>query len=96
MFRRHFEGHRLALEVEDKGVFPWHVDNGAAAPGIDGIFLIEHAIEEEPVFGHLRVIGQAEGGAKEVILVMEIEVGVGLVVVAHEGGTHFTRAVLGV
>jgi hypothetical protein len=89
MLRRHFKCHRLALEVEDKSIFPWHVDNGAASPGVDGIFLIEHAIQEEPVFGHLRDIGQAEGGAKEMLLVVEEEVSGRLVVIAGETGAHF-------
>lgn len=91
MLGRHFKGHRLALEVEDKGIFPRHVGNGAATPGIDGIFLIEHAIEEEPVFGHLHIISQAEGGTKEVLLVVEEEVGGRLVVIADKAGGHFWR-----
>ena len=92
MFRWHFKCHRRSLEMEDESIFPRHVDNGAASPSIDGIFLIEHAIEEVPIFGHLHIIGQAESGTKEGILIMEVEVRIGLVVVADQAGTHFWLA----
>ena len=91
MLRRHFKGHCILFKVEDESIFPRHVDNRTATPSIDGIFLIEHTIEEEPVFRHLRVIGQTKSRAKEGVLIMEVEVGVGLIVVADKAGAHFWR-----
>jgi hypothetical protein len=91
IFRRHFECHHLMFETEDESIFLWRVDDRTATPDIDRIRLIEDVVEKEAVFLHLRVIGEAEGGAKDVFFVMEIEVGGVLIVVAGETGAHFWR-----